>query len=410
MLEQARWRVAICVAVVVWTGFLLRLMIADVWDETNGMLYFSDPVHSYPELVGFVLTKSISFWRPLPTLLAATVLHVLPDFNWSWRVLRGINIALLLGAFAILGAALTRWIGPLAPRDRFLLLSAALYSGSAVIVAGWYANIFDASALFAVACGLLLLAGERPVAAGLVFGIGFFCKETAALSLPFLVVLFAARRVSLRNAVRAGVPTLVLGLCYFWLRGRLIPLGGPTDTHRFALNELLPTLVHIIEGFWLQTVKAGPWIPIGALITIASLAALRKPPLIASMTAFLAATVFIYWGMVGILQTDLIDPLNFVGRMFLLPCALFLFLLALERRTTTIALLLIPIGFGAVLTYRDHARFQRLYKHIYRDAPMAVYFPVKPLDDSVRGVHIGDIPDAPYQIDARAARLIVRPN
>jgi len=408
VLKQTRWRVAIRVAVCAWLAFMLRLMIADVWDETNGMIFFSDPARSYRELAVFVLTSSISFWRPLPTLIAAMVLHVLPDFQWSWRVLRGINIALLLGAFALLDGALRRWTGSLAPRERFVYAIAALFSGSAVIVAGWYANIFDAAALFILACGLALLARGRPIAAGLAFGAAFFCKEAAALVLPFLLVLFAAEKIRFRDMVRAAAPTFLLGSLYFWLRGRLIPLGGPTDTHRFELDHLVVTMTHIVETFWLQTVKAGPWIPIGAMITVASVLALRRPRLIAAMTAFLASTIFIYWGMFDTLLTDIIDPSNFAGRMYLIPCTLFLFVLALERRTITIALLLVPIVFGAAITYRDHARFQRLYKKIYRSAPLTVDYPIKPLDDSVRGVRIGDIPDAPYRIDPRNARLTVR--
>lgn len=408
MLEQARWRVATRGAVVVWILCMLRLMIADVWDETNGMLYFSDPAHSYRELFVFVLTKSISFWRPLPTLVAATVLHFIPDFAWSWRVLRGINIALLLGAFAMLGNAVQRWKGDFTPRDRFVFTIAALFSGSAIIVGNWYANIFDASALFVVACGFALLARGRSVAAGVTFGIAFFCKEAAALVLPFLGVLFIAGQLRFRDVLRAGIPATIGGALYFALRGRLIALGGPMDTHRFEPDHLWPTIVHIVETFWVQTVKAGPWIPISAILTVASIVALRRPRVIAAMTGFFAFTIFIYWGMFDVLQYDLIDPSNFAGRMYLVPCALFLFLLALERKTTVIALLLVPIVFGAVITYRDHGRFQKMYKRIYGNAPITVYYPIKPLDDKVRNVHIGDFPDAPGEIDAKRARLVQR--
>ena len=100
-----RWRYATPAAVAVWIVLMVRLMIADVWDETNGMLYFSDPANSLGEIVRFVLTQSLGFWRPLPTLLAGAVMHFLPDFAVSWRVLRAINMALLVGAIAILAAA-----------------------------------------------------------------------------------------------------------------------------------------------------------------------------------------------------------------------------------------------------------------------------------------------------------------
>ena len=52
----------------------------------------------------------------------------------------------------------------------------------------------------------------------------------------------------------------------------------------------------------------------------------------------LAATIVIYWGMFGEYQKDvLIHHLNFIGRLYLVPVALMLFVLALERRTLAIA-------------------------------------------------------------------------
>jgi hypothetical protein len=88
-----------------------------------------------------------------------------------------------------------------------------------------------------------------------------------------------------------------------------------------------------------------------------------------------------------------------------------LFLLALERRTIAIAVLCLPIVYGGVTTWRDHARFQRMYKRIYRTAheaaqkPLTVQFPVKPLDDAVRGIKIGDLPNAAITVNARTGRL-----
>jgi hypothetical protein len=91
-----------------------------------------------------------------------------------------------------------------------------------------------------------------------------------------------------------------------------------------------------------------------------------------------------------------------------------LFLLALERRTLAIAVLLIPIIFGGFVTWRDHARFQRMYKRIYRTAaqaqvkPLTVHYPPKPLDDTVRGIRAGDLPDAAVIVDPKTGRLSYR--
>ncbi|HEX8616668.1 MAG TPA: hypothetical protein VF911_03685, partial [Thermoanaerobaculia bacterium] len=110
----------------------------------------------------------------------------------------------------------------------------------------------------------------------------------------------------------------------------------------------------------------------------------------------------------------LIHHLDFIGRLYLVPATLMLFLLALERRTIAIAILLLPIVYGGIVTWRDHARFQRTYKRIYTTAmrgsvkPLTVQFPPKPLDDTVRGVKIGDIPEWSVMIDAKTGRLRYR--
>jgi hypothetical protein len=407
MLDDKRWQYATWAAIAIWIVFAVRLMIADVWDETNGMLAFSSAAMTLGAKWKFVLTQSLGFWRPLPTLVVATVLHFVPDFDVSWRILRAINIALILTAVQLL-------LGAIEARGALRLLTtvALLFSGSAVIVAGWYANIFDASALLLVAVAVRLLFRDRAVAAGVVIGIAFFCKETTALALPFLLMLFAAGRINFRQMLRAGIPASILGAIYFAIRSKIVPFGATGDVHGFVPDQLLPTVIHLGESFWRQTLKGpGPGI-LGFLFLALSLVALWRPRLIAAALAFLATTVVIYWGMFGLWQDgELIHHLNFVGRLYLVPVALMLFMLALERRTLVIAVLCFPILLGGITTWRDHARFQRMYKRLYRTAaqatekPLVVHFPVKPLDDTVRGLKIGDFPAATMIIDAKTGRI-----
>ncbi|MFP5247436.1 MAG: glycosyltransferase 87 family protein, partial [Thermoanaerobaculia bacterium] len=191
------WRVALWALVAVWVLFAVRLMIADVWDETNGMLAFSSDAMTLTQKLQFVLTKSLGFWRPLPTLLVTVILHFARDFDVSWRILRSLNVLFLLGAVFLFLKAV--------PRNAQLVFTiAVLFSGSAVITAGWYANIFDASVLLLTALATVLLLRKRAIEAGIVMGIAFFCKETAILTLPFLLILFAARQIPFRDALRAG--------------------------------------------------------------------------------------------------------------------------------------------------------------------------------------------------------------
>jgi hypothetical protein len=406
-MSERRWRDATYTLIAIWIVFAIRLMIADVWDETNGMLAFSSAALSLGGKWTFVLTQSLGFWRPLPTLVVATVLHFVPDFELSWRILRAINIALIVAAVQILLGAIEA-TGAL----RFVTTLALLFSGSAVIAAGWYANIFDASALLLIAIAIRLLFKDRAIAAGVTIGIAFFCKETAALALPFLVMLFAAQRITFRQLLRTAIPATILGAIYFAIRSKIVPFGATGDVHGFLPEQLLPTIINLTGSFWIQTLKGfGPSI-LGFLFLAMSLLALRRPRLIAAAIAFLAATVVIYWGMFGIWQNgELMHHLNFVGRLYLIPAALMLFLLALERRTLVIAVLCLPILFGGITTWRDHARFQRMYKRLYRTAeqssrkPLIVHYPAKPLDDTVRGIRIGDYPTATMAVNSKTGRL-----
>jgi hypothetical protein len=406
-MSDHRWRTATWILIAIWIVFAIRLMIADVWDETNGMLAFSSAAMSLGEKLRFVLTQSLGFWRPLPTLLMATILHFVPDFDASWRILRAINILLIVAAVYVLLDTVEAK-GAL----RFVMTVALLFSGSAVIAAGWYANMFDASALLLIAIALRLLLRDRAIAAGLVLGVAFFCKETTALALPFLLMLLAAGRITFRQSLRAGIPATLLGAVYFAIRAKIVPFGSAGDVHGFAADQLLPTIGNVAESFWRQTLKGpGPGI-LGFAFLALSLIALRRPRLIAAAFVFLGATAVIYWGMFGLWQDDvLIHHLNFVGRLYLVPVALMLFLLALERRTLVIAILCLPILYGGMTTWRDHARFQRMYKRIYRTAhdagekPLIVHFPTKPLDDTVRAVKIGDFPTATVVVNAKTGRL-----
>lgn len=410
----SRWRAATYAVVLVWIVLMFGLMIADVWDETNGMVFFSDSGRSFPEITTFVVTQSVSFWRPIPTLVAAGVLHAVPSFSISWRLLRALNILLLLFAVGCLLQTIEAWSGRDEPR-RLLVTVALLFSGSAVITAGWYANIFDASSLALSALAFLLMTRGRMATAGLVLGLGFFCKEVTALALAFFIPLIAAGRLRLRDAVRAGLPAAALALIYFALRGRIIPFGSASDTHSFALEHYWPSALAYMESFWRQTMKTNGPTLMGLGWMAVSLAVLRKPLLIAAMVVFLLAGTVVYWGtFLDYQDGTLMTHRNFVGRLYLLPVSLTVALLASERRTLALALLLLPIVWGGMTTFRDHARFQNTYRQIYQEArrtrnrPLKIHYKEKPLHDPVRGIEIGDFPDAPIAIAPLDGRLLLR--
>lgn len=412
-MSDRAWRNVTAALVAVWVLAMARLMIADVWDETNGLVVFRPEAAPLAEMVKGVLTRSVGFWRPIPTLFAALVIRF-TGFEVAWRLLRAVNMAMMLGTLAILVAALDRWRGPSKERTALFTLT-VLFSAAAVICAGWFANIFDVTSMLLIAIGLWLMSRERFLTAGVVIGIGFFFKETTALALPFLLMLFAAGRITFRQMLRTGIPAVAIGAAYFVLRSAVIPFGSAADTHQFLPQDFLPTLAGIIDAWWRQTLwGSGPGIA-GMAIFVASLAAFRTWRVRGAFLLFVIAAAVIYWSMFAVWQDhQLIHYLMFAPRLLYVPVTLTLFLIALDGRRWALPLLAIPLLYGAVTTYQRYERFQRSYKHVYKaarratDKPLKVYYPMKPLSDPVRGLGIGDIPDAQMKIDPVNGKLVPR--
>lgn len=406
-----RWIEALIV--LLWVALMVRLMIADVWDETNGLLVFGDPSRSIAEVVRLVWTTSMGFWRPAPAWIASLAIRITGHPAVAWRLLRALNMAMLLGALVLIRGALQNW--GVVRRSELLGFSILfLFSGSAIICAGWYANIFDASALLVIAIGMRLLSVDRLVAAGFLFGSAFFFKETAALVLPFLVLLVAMRRIDWRSAWRIVLPAVVLGGLYFLMRSQRVGLGSTQDVHQFRLAYFWPSLLGLCESFWRQTMNGTRGF-VGFAFLALSIGALRGIASKAAALLFVVATAFVYWGMFLIHRDgELIHHLNFVGRLYLIPAVLMLIALVLQRRPEVLVVLAIPIVVGAWQTYRTHEQFQRAYKRLYttamrsQDHPFRVHYPLKPLDDPARNLKVGDFPEARYAVNTRDGSIVVR--
>jgi len=400
-------RKATIALIVVWLLALARLFIADVWDETNGLVVFKVPGQTATDIVKVILKTPLPFWRPIPTIFAALVIHWTPP-EVAWRLLRAVNIALILGALALLIQTLRAWSGRDDRRDALFTL-AVLFSGGAIIVAGWYANLFDAFVMLFLAIGLWLIQRGRFVAAGVVFGAAFFFKETVALALPLLLLLIAVDRLRIKDAVKAAIPTVILGALYFALRSLVVPFGSAADTHQFHLDKLGPTAAAFVSTYWYQTTWGKGWTILGFAWFAVSVAAMRGWRARLAFLAFAFACVGMYLEMFG-WQQELIHHLMFAGRLYFIPVTLTLFILALDRRWWALPVLAIPLLIGAVQTYTHYERFQRSYRNIYRHTakPVRIYYPPKPLHDPRRGIEIGDLPDATVKIDPVNGKLVGR--
>jgi hypothetical protein len=124
--------------------------------------------------------------------------------------------------------------------------------------------------------------------------------------------------------------------------------------------------------------------------------------------------MIIYLEMFATYQgSALIHYLMFVPRLYFIPVTLTLFIFALDRRWWAVAVLALPLLAGAVGTYVRYERFQRSYRNVYRFArtapkPVRIDYAMKPLHDPVRGIEIGDFPDAPLRIDPINGLLVPR--
>jgi hypothetical protein len=409
------WRRATYVIVIIWLWAMARLFIADVWDETSALVIFGDVHQSAGQLVAMILKTPLPFWRPIPTLFTALTIHILPP-DVAWPLLRIVNMLMILCAVALFLRAIDAWAGRDARRD-FVFVFATLFSAGAIIVGGWFANIFDASVLLLVAWGIVLITRGWFLEAGFVFGVSFFFKESAAMTLPLLLLLVAIGRLKIREAVRVAIPTMAIGILYFILRSLIIPFGSAADTHQFQFSAIIPTATGLIESFWRETLWRWP-IAIGYVLFAFSLVAMRGWRARGAFVAYVGVAVVIYLSMFTIYQQPelakylmALPHLTFLPRLYFIPVTLILFLFALDRRWWAIAILAIPLLFGAVSTYTRYKKFQSSYRHIYRYAqhapkPVRIDYALKPLHDPRRGIDIGDFPDAPLRIDPRDGRLV----
>jgi hypothetical protein len=412
--ENAKaWRFARYAVVAIWIAAMARLFIADVWDETNALVVFGrGSGQSAMQLIRVILKTPLPFWRPIPTILVALVIHWIPDPEVTWRLLRGVNIAVVLGALWLFLKTLDAWDGRSERRNTIFTI-AYLFSGGAIIVATWFANIFDACVMLFIAWGLLLVTRNKFVSAGLIFGVAFFFKETAAMTLPLLVLLIAIDRIKIRDAVKIAIPTLTLGILYFVLRSLVVPFGSAADTHQFHASTIVPTVMGLIETYWRENLWGHATV-LGYVFFLFSLIAMRGWRGRVAFGAFAAFAALIYMEMFTTYQGNvLIHHLMFIPRLYFIPVALSLFVFAADRRWWAVAILAIPLLAGAVGTYMRYERFQRSYRNLYRYAqtapkPVRIDYAMKPLHDPARGIEIGDFPDAHVRIDPVNGLLVKR--
>lgn len=394
----------------VWLLALRPLMIVDVWDESNIFIILHTLSPSLPDRLVIVWSQYLGLYRPL----AATVLLLLDGLGFGTMGMRYFNALLLLVAFGMLSRILQVKLGR-NWRSAMGFSFAALCSAGALITSTWFANVFDACCLVLIALGTSLLARERFLAAGFLFGLAFFCKEIAILSIPLaLWVMARIHRLSYSSLLRCFVPLLLLAFVYFWMRQRLISIGTAGDIHQFATDAYWHSLLAMSSGFWWQTTgfDSGslPGV-IGLLVTFGSVLILSDWRDRVVYLTLLLLTSLACWGMFFPKGGVLISSAHFIGRLFLIPGTLALFVIASGHSRVAVWLpwlLAIPLSIGAILTGSDHVHFQKTYVYIYDQAAIStdgrfftVNFGDKELNDPMRRLRIGTFPEAEFQLSPK---------
>lgn len=398
--------------VIIWLILLKPLMIIDVWDESNFLVYFYSQTNSLSDKLISIWTQALgNIYRPIPVSIATVILEYNTFSPFAWQILRGVNIILLLSSLIFILQLFYRWQVKAYFYPIFTLLF--LFSSSGFITATWYANLFDASSLFLLTLALLLISYERFLLASIAVGLSFFCKEINLIFLPFVIILYFNQKLDVKSLISSLITMLIFASGYWLLRFNMIELGSQGDIHDFAFNKFLPSLQGFIESFWWQNMQREQAGWFGIICFALSILAFKRWFNMLLFTGLLFLTMLIYWGMFAYYQQDVINHLNFIGRLYLIPATLLLIALILWARPAILALIAIPLLWGGWQTYLAHQQFQTTYLTIFQLAAqqeniLLIDYKENPLNDPIRKVQIGDYPQAKYKIDTKTGKLLIR--
>lgn len=399
-----------------WLLLTTWLIQAPVWDEQNMLLWlarqsFGDAWQSiWQQAPGGVV-------RPLPQLLALVIWHLLGGREYpAFAVLRlttaacqAMGIMLLLGYSGFHSVAVRKTPWPWLP---WLLLGAVLFSQASLVIANWFANIYDA--MVTLGLGLAACCAQRRqwLGSGICLGVCFFCKESALLGLAALPIIGLLPR-NRADWLWLLTPLLTGMLGYAAWRQQRIALGSAADLHGFTLHQISTAGYGLLAGLPFGGVPDSAWFAMaGCVLSVLWWWSLRAPARLAAVLIWLLSAV-LYSGMLPAPEArPLLHWTHFQGRLFALP--LLLAALATLRhgrhpRMAGIMMLMMLLIPGASFLH-DHTRFQQLYRCMAIEARerhgLMVHFPGKPLEDGRLGLRIGNMPQASCRLEPWSGTLI----
>ncbi len=157
-----------------------------------------------------------------------------------------------------------------------IFVAAFLFSGSAVIAAGWFANGFDAMAFFLSPLPRTFSPGEwlecRSIGR---FGL-LFAKRSQCSPFPFILVLAWMEQLDRKETKRALLAAGIALVLFLVLRSVIVAPGSESDLRQLASGGTLSALLRLPLTFWWQ----GADVPVSAgwelLPCIASLVLMKR--------------------------------------------------------------------------------------------------------------------------------------
>ena len=344
-----------------WLLLIHSLMITDVWDETNAILILkSEPVASLGAMEAAVMVwlqqLPLDVYRPLGSSLFMVLGKL---FDGDFVLLRYFNAGLLLAAAWLFYAALVK-LGCSRMRA-VLFFTLSLFSSAALITAGWFANIFDATCLFFLALAIWAYVGRRTYLCCLALTLAIFSKEIYVVALPFLALLvYQDPRRNRRDVLTLALIITGFSLLYWLLRQAAIPLGSSADIHTFSPATFANSSLSFFAGAVFQFSKFSQYGPLfwaGLAVLAGSLVAIRNYPALLTLAVILLLSTGVYWGMFSYQGEAVVTAHNFVGRLYLVPIVLFLFIACRYGHRTSLLALTVAGLVGFVITYIDHRTF-----------------------------------------------------
>ena len=410
--DSQRYRLMLALIAAAWLALLSCLMITDVWEETQILQQLPGNPRSM-DLIATMRTiwtfdLQLFSWRPIGASLLFT-LAVLFDGNFVW--LRYFNALLMLCSVALLTRALAIRYNLEAGRT-VAFFAILLFSASSLITATWFANVFDAACLFFLALAIRMYVTGNLVACGISFALAVFCKESHVLALPLFAWLLwedwqMLESKDRKNRIRLAVSMLGVSAAYWLLRHSFIPIGSDADIHGFEIDVYASSYASFIAGFLAQSSSFAHgsvffWAGIAAMIALVVLTRSFEPKF--TILAILGLCGPVYWGMFGYQGDNIMSHHNFVGRLYLIPFAMTLFVILARAPRSAVLMVAFFSVWGMGVTWRQHYAFQQTYAEIYRlaessEGTLFVHYPEKPLEDFRRDLSIGNFPNAALRID-----------